>query len=81
VLCLVPAGYATLSGPLPAADTALMRTRIDSTLRESPGHLIRTQGGARSWDWESIRWGGFTIGPQSITPRFGKVRLIIVNVH
>jgi hypothetical protein len=32
VLCLVPAGYATLSGPLPAADTALMRTRIDSTL-------------------------------------------------
>lgn len=25
VLCLVPAGYANLSGPLPAADTALMR--------------------------------------------------------
>jgi hypothetical protein len=30
------------------------------------GHLIRTRGGggARSRDWESIRWGGFAIGPQ-----------------
>jgi hypothetical protein len=63
VLCLVPAGYANLNGPLPTADTAVMQIR--AVKHRNLGHLIRTWGGGTLMGLGYIRWGGITIN-QSI---------------
>jgi hypothetical protein len=65
VLCLVPAGYANLNGPLPTADTAVMQ--IWAVKHRNLGHLIRTWGGGTLMGLGYIRWGGITIGPQAVS--------------